>query len=432
MTSNKICQGLFLAALALPVFASETSRSQEESPSSTNEAAIVALRNKIAHILQQHPAVLAADSAVSALDAERKAAEQSRHNPALTLETESAAENTTTIGISQTIDWNDKRDAAVDVAAREYQAAAAGLIVARRRVTVEVLTALADYEKTQSIAQLSAQRASLMKRIAETVVQRQSAGDLGQWDQALARVAYSEASMQQAIAAAEFADAKAALNALTGDAAGNAPVALPNQPPSVFAIADIETLLDQIPELAAARNQIDATLARVEVAKRARQPDPTLSVRGGREGTESLVGLSIEIPLFVRNPMTAPVQAAQYRAVEQTQTYLELRRQARARLHAALARYQLTAQAWETWAAEGRASLKEQVHLSDQLWLAGELSAADYLLQAKQSVDTQLAAVELGGRVWQAAIAYLDASGRIDQWLGLDRDVTNSKSGATP
>ena len=432
MISKKICRGLFLAALALPAFASETSRPQDESESSTNEVAIAALRNKIVKILQQHPAVLAADSAVSALDAERKAAEQSRHNPALTVETESAADNTTTIGLSQTIDWNGKRDAAVDVAAREYQAAAAGLITTRRRVTVEILNALADYEKTQSIEQLSTQRASLMKRIAETVAQRQSAGDLGQWDQALARVAYSEASMQQVIAAAEFADAKVALNALTGDTDQNPPPALPKHPPVVLAIADVESLLDQIPELAVARNQIDATQARVEVAKRARQPDPTLSVRGGREGTDTLVALSVEIPLFVRNPMTAPVQVAQHRAVEQTQTYLELRRQARAHLNAALVRYRLTAQAWETWVAEGRAGLKEQVDLSDQLWQAGELSAADYLLQAKQTVDTQLAAVELAGRVWQAAIAYLDASGRIDQWLGLDRDVTNAKSGATP
>lgn len=432
MTSKKICQGLFLAALALPVFASETSRPQDETEFNTNEAAIAALRNKVVHILQQHPAVLAADSAVSAFDAEHKAAEQSRHNPALTMETESAAENTTTIGLSQTIDWNGKRDAAVDVAAREYQVAAAGLIVTRRRVTVEILNALAEFEKTRSIEQLSTQRASLMKRIAETVAQRQSAGDLGQWDQALARVAYSEASMQQVIAAAEFADAKVALNALTGDADQHPPPVLPKHPPAAIAIADIETLLDQIPELAVARNQIDATQARVEVAKRARQPDPTLSVRGGREGTDTLVALSVEVPLFVRNPMTAPVQVAQYRAVEQTQTYLELRRQARARLNAALVRYRLTAQAWETWAVEGRASLKEQVNLAERLWQAGELSAADYLFQAKQIVDTQLTAVELEGRVWQATIAYLDASGRIDQWLGLDRDVTNSRSGATP
>lgn len=430
MSVKMFCQGLLWAALALPALA-KSSPPQGEPPTLSNDAVIAALRTKIVEILEQNPAVRAAEAAVAALSAERTAVEQSRHNPALLVETESAAENTTTIGLSQTIDWNDKRGAAVDVAAHELQAASATLTAARRRVTVDLLNALAAYEKTQAVQQLSTQRAGVMKRIVETVSRRQSAGDLGQWDQALARVAYSEASMQRAISASEFAEAKVALQALTGNDEQEPPT-LPKQPPAVVAISNFETLLDQLPELVVARNQLDAAQARVEVAKRARQPDPTLSFRGGREGSDTLVALSVEIPLFVRNPMTAPVRVAEHRALEQTQTYLELRRQARARLSAALARYRLTAQAWDAWASEGRSSLQEQVALSERLWEAGELSAADYLLQAKQSVDTQLSAVELAGQVWQAAIAYLEVSGRVDEWLGFKDNAIATTRGETP
>jgi cobalt-zinc-cadmium efflux system outer membrane protein len=390
MSSKYFCWGLLLATLALSVFATESSSSQVEHPTRANEAVIATLRATIFQIHQQNPAVRAAEAAVSALDAERTAVEQSRHNPSLVFETESAAEITTTIGLSQTIDWNDKRAAAVDVAASELQAAAAELTVARR-----------------------------------------SAGDLGQGDLALARVAFSEASMQQAISSAECAEAKVVLRALTGNDNQDPPT-LPKQPPAVLTLSDIEALLDRIPELVVAQNRINASQARVEVAKRARQPDPTFSARGGRDGSDTLLALSVEIPLFVRNPMTAPVRVAEHQTVQETQTYLDLRRQARARLDAALTRYRLMAQAWEVWVAEGRTSLKEQVELSEQLWQAGELSAADYLLQAKQSVDTQVAAAELAGRVWQAAIAYLDTAGRVDEWLGIERKVNTSNRGETP
>lgn len=428
MSTTTFYRGLLLAALALPVYASDSPDGQTPSD---NEAVIAKLRTKIIQIHEHNPAVRAAIAAVSAVEAEHAVAVQSRHNPALIVEAAAAAETTTTIGLSQTIDWNDKRAAAMDVATRELQAAISELSVTRRRVTVDVLNAMVNFETTQAIHQLGAQRTSLMKQIAETVSRRRSAGDLGQWDLALARVAFAEASMQQAMSTAEFAEAKVTLAALAGEDDQNWPI-LPKQPPVVLAITNIETLLDQIPELVVARYQTDAAQARVEVAKRARQPDPVFSVRGGREGSDTLLALGVEIPLYFRNPMTAPVRVAEYQAVEQTQTYLELRRQTRARLDAALNRYRLMTQAWEAWVAEGRVSLQEQVQLSESLWQAGELSAADYLLQAKQSVDTQVASAELAARVWQAAIAYLDTSGRVDEWLGVERDSSISKWGEMP
>lgn len=428
MSTTTFYRGLLLAALALPVYASNSPDGQTPSD---NEAVIAKLRTKIIQIHEHNPAVRAAIAAVSAVEAEHAVAVQSRHNPALIVEAAAAAETTTTIGLSQTIDWNDKRAAAMDVATRELHAAISELSVTRRRVTVDVLNAMVNFETTQAIHQLSTQRTSLMKQIAETVSRRRSAGDLGQWDLALARVAFAEASMQQAMSTTEFAEAKVTLAALAGDDDQDWP-ALPQQPPVVLVITNIDTLLDQIPELVVARYRTDAAQARVEVAKRARQPDPIFSARAGREGSDTLLALSVEVPLFVRNPMTASVRVAEHQTTEHTQTYLELRRQTRARLDAALSRYQLMAQAWEAWTVEGRISFKEQVELSASLWQAGELSPADYLLQAKQSIDTQVAAAELAGHVWKAAITYLDTSGRVDDWLGMERDGSTSNWRRTP
>jgi cobalt-zinc-cadmium efflux system outer membrane protein len=144
---------------------------------------------------------------------------------------------------------------------------------------------------------------------------------------------------------------------------------------------------------------------------------PTVGIRAGREGTDTLLGVSLEIPLFVRNDFKAGVRVASYEASVAQQAYQVAYRRAQARLNGSLGRYQNTKRAWNVWVTEGQEAQREQVDLLDKMWQAGELTATDYLIQAKQSIDTQKAATLLMGEVWQAKIAWLDASGQVTHWL---------------
>jgi cobalt-zinc-cadmium efflux system outer membrane protein len=59
--------------------------------------------------------------------------------------------------------------------------------------------------------------------------------------------------------------------------------------------------------------------------------------------------------------------------------------------------------------------------LLERLWREGELSTADYLLQLKQTLDTQLAGADLEARLWRTYADYLAATDRLDDWAGLER-----------
>ena len=48
------------------------------------------------------------------------------------------------------------------------------------------------------------------------------------------------------------------------------------------------------------------------------------------------------------------------------------------------------------------------------------MSTADYLLQLKQTLDTQLAGAELEARVWRSYADYLAATGQLERWAGLE------------
>jgi len=177
------------------------------------------------------------------------------------------------------------------------------------------------------------------------------------------------------------------------------------------------------------RSRMEAARGRVSLAEKAGRIDPTLGIRAGREDSETLLGLSLEIPLFVRNSFKAEARAASHEAIAEEQAYRDAYRRARAYFAGALARYQNTSRAWSVWLAAGQHAQREQMSLLDQLWQVGELSVTDYLIQAKQNIDTQEAATRLLGEARQAHFAWLAASNQVEHWLGLAQHDIETNSG---
>ena len=71
--------------------------------------------------------------------------------------------------------------------------------------------------------------------------------------------------------------------------------------------ADPQALVLALPEVVAARHRVNAADALVEVQRRERRPDPTLSLTGGYEDGERLIGLGLSIPLPILNRFTHEV-----------------------------------------------------------------------------------------------------------------------------
>ncbi len=369
----------------------------------------------IDEVWAQNPTVRRAKAMVEAARARAEGADRPLYNPALALDVERTDINTASLGFSQTLDWNDKREAQTRIAGQGVQAAMAELQAARQGVAVETLDALTRYFTAREMQALALRRSRLMKGFIDTVKKRQAAGDMGALEGTLAQVTYSEALMQQAAVESQVAEAEAALQAVTGLSTAHWP-SLPDKlapPPEQVDMA----LLQALPTLAVLRSRMDVAKSRVRLAEREGRADPTIGLRAGREDTETLLGLSLEIPLFVRNNFKAEVLAASHDAVAEELLYRDAYRRAEARLEGSLGRFQNTARAWRAWVATGRQAHREQMSLLERMWQAGELTATDFLIQAKQNIDTQVAATLLMGEVWQAAIDWLDASAQVGAWL---------------
>jgi cobalt-zinc-cadmium efflux system outer membrane protein len=362
-----------------------------------------------------HPAVMAAKAQIQAADARLRAADKALFNPELEIDAEDIDVKTTSLALSQEIDWGDQRGARTQVAQLQKSIAYFDYIETRQRLAAEILAALADWHSTKSLQQLAAKRLQLMSRFADLAAQRYNAGDLNQVERDLATLAMSEARFQSAIAEATQVASQQKLIALTTDERDSWPDFL-NTLPSLQA-GDDNAIMAVLPAIRRVKSAVLAAQAEVALRSSEGSANPTISIRGGKEGDVSLIGLNLSIPLQLRNNFRAEVDAANAEYIATQSQAKNVFRQLRSRLHSTRSAYQLSESAWQAWLQSGARSLNQQIELLQRLWKAGELSTTDYLVQLKQALDTQTSALEQRGMMWNNWTEWLLASAQIEHWL---------------
>ena len=372
-------------------------------------------------VVETNPRVQAARAALEASRALESAAGRPLYNPELEADYESAVDETWEIGIGQTFDWSGKRKAREQVASSDRHASEAVYETVRRNIAVDLLSGLAGFQTGKQRDSLAVERVRIMKDFAELAQRRFTAGDLTQVEADLATLASIDAQIQRATAAADLAEATQSVRSLTLATAADQWPTINSDLPLAVMISDPQRFVLNLPEIQVAQRRLDVANAAIEMRKTERKPDPTLSLRGGREDDSTLVGINLSIPLYIRNNYKFEVSAAVAERDQVQQIFDDQIRHAYVRLLSASERYQLSREAWEGWQRIGQASLQRQVDLLQRLWESGELSTTDYLVQLQQTLDTRWNALDLELTMWDAWFEWLAATGLADNWLGLEK-----------
>jgi cobalt-zinc-cadmium efflux system outer membrane protein len=403
---------MFIIPFGGPLAAESTEQTSDNSGNGN-------LAKFVREIVDVNPTVNAALAALDASWAYEAASGRPLYNPELELEAEDADSKTRALGLSQTLDWGGKRRARLTVAEAERRSVEADVSSVRWQVAVELLSALSDYQTESEVNALAAIRVATMQDFAAVSRRRFDAGDISQIELDLAVLAYTQARMQLATAAADFAESKQAVTSLVFNVPETRWPSLGAEfaPPSTGSVT-AEDLVLTLPHVRAAQQQVEAASARVSLRERERRVDPTLTLRGGKEDDETLVGLNVTIPLPIRNSFRHEVTAASAERRQAQQVFSDVARRAYTRFLGAQERYRISQGAWQDWRETGDVSLQSQGALLKRLWEAGELSTTDYLVQLKQTLDTEESALELRRSMWGAWFEWMTASGQIESWLG--------------
>jgi cobalt-zinc-cadmium efflux system outer membrane protein len=391
-------------------------------PLSEPEPAIAApapLQRAVRDVWASSPEVRAAQAELDAARARARAAAQPLYNPSLALDTENADVDRRTAGLSLPLDLSGKRRARESRGNAELRASEAGYGLRRRDVAARWLKAWSTATLAARQSELGQRRLALMQRFDELAAQRLKVGDISSPERDLAGLALGEAQVQQASLAGNEAAARAVLLAIGGDHARNPPALPAGLPPAAELVAPLAT--DRLPEMVQVRAEQASAEAGVQVARRDRIPDPTVSLTGGqvRNGpiSDRVIGLSVSIPLPVLNTGRAEVVAAQAEADASAANVRSRQLVLGANLVEAQARYSALHSASTAFRGGRAAAFEDRTALLEKLWRAGEISTSDYLVQLKQSLDTALSGLQLESQAWLAWFDYLTAAGRLTDWI---------------
>lgn len=382
----------------------------------------ISLNTFIYQVLASNPSIQAAQANVAATQARQNASSQPLYNPELTGEAQQATDKVYAVGINQTVDWANKRNARSQVGAADLQVAKAQLSVLRQQLVTEVLDAIVRYQTEQQVVAFAKERTTLMQQFVLLTEKRHESGDVARVDVDLAKLALSESLAQQAEVEIDLNKALQTLQATTGFIGSTIwpgfPVKLPQL---VMSSVDDEQLMNQLPVIQVLNNQYLSAQARIRLAEQESYPDPTFGIQGGKEdtneGNSGLVGVTVSIPIFIRNNYHAQIDAANFDAIEAGQERMNRIRQLRAEIENSVKRYHTLYQTTQQWQQVSNQPLTDGMVIIEKLWQGGEINSTDYLVQVKQRIDSQIAGVELKGRTWQAWIDWLNASGTLQSWL---------------
>ncbi|MEZ5436744.1 MAG: TolC family protein [Lysobacteraceae bacterium] len=405
------------AAFILPAMATAAN--------TTFPIAPIALRSALKTAWQKHPSYQASESRLAAARAHFDAASQPLYNPELEFAAdEEGPDRSASVGINLTLDLTGKRRTRQDAAFSRIDLATAEARLRRRDFIQLWLSSWAELQTAQRRVDTGQRRLALIDRFADLANKQFEAGDISGLERDLAQLARDEAQADQSQLDADRAQAEARFRNVGGIPELATLKQLPTDSlstPEAGAAVEIE----QLPEWQVAQAEALATDREVSVARSNRRPDPTIGLRGGRIDygpvQDNVVGLSVSIPLFVRNSYRAEIVAAQADADAAQAEAQRVRLEAGSERRRAIDSYRVTHAAWTRWQASRGTDIERRTSLLERLWQQGELSTADYLLQLKQTLDTQLAGAELEARLWRSYADYLAATGRLERWAGMEQ-----------
>ncbi|MCB1694166.1 MAG: TolC family protein [Pseudomonadales bacterium] len=381
------------------------------------------IKQFVQRVLEENPRVRAANASQRAASAFGEAADRPAYNPALSAGIESSDGNARTVTLSQTLDWRGKREAKTSVALAELDVANWQRVLVRQAVAGELVSALAEWSAAVALDRLAARKLEIIDQFDELAGRRLRAGDLSGVERDFAALSLANARIDRAATAVALEEAAQKVIRVAPGVQRSEWPSITGLPPQID--DNVDTSLVEIPLVARMRGELLAAQARVRETKRARQADPTVSLTGGRESGQSLVGLTVSIPLNVLNNYNGEVDAAQARAVVAARRFDDAVIAATTDLAAIRTRYEALRDAWTTWLGSGQPSLDRQVETLRNLWASGDMSTTDYLVQAEKTIDVRARARRLEQSTWQAWSQWLVTSGSMENWINEGKQNEN-------
>lgn len=369
-------------------------------------------------LLYKHPKVQAAQQQAEALLWQSKQQQRGLYNPELSTSIEREGHHTNySIGVQQTFDWSAQHDVRAEQASLLQQLAQAQYLTAVSQHVHSLLSKGLDWQRAQQRYQLLTQQQAFIQQAMQLAEQRFKAGDLGELDLQLTLLNLNQQRQVTAQAFQQLQNAQAELLSQLGQSTldkWRLPEVFFTLNPSILAG---EQRWQQHPQLSVSRLQWQLLRSDSDWQRTQTRVNPTFAIEAGESGDETVLGLSVSVPLLLTNDFSDSVKAATQSANAAEQALLAEQQQWRHRVASQLTSAQFVQRQWQQWQTTAAASQQRSRELIEQAWRANELSTSNYLTAMQQWLESQLAGAELNHAQRQAILDWQYSSGQLSEQL---------------
>jgi outer membrane protein TolC len=396
-------------SIALPVtgFAKETS-----APVTSGTT------NWLANQINQHPDIIAEKEIMNAVFSMAEGSKQPLYNPELETGYErDGDDNNFDVGITQTIDWWDKKEARTQQANFSLTQASKRFNYLVQEKTAQALQALITWRTAKKQATIAMLQEEQLGTLLDLVTQRQNAGDLGQVDAELTYLSLSQMLNNTAQAQVKLKQATAKVRELLPDWSPDRQV-VPEQGLMINNY-QASTQLQQEwlmlhPLVLAAKANWQVMKGEAQLALLDTKAEPTFGIKAGQSENDLLVGVSFSMPLNIRNDFSAQARAVNQQAIAAEAQFRSVVRKQRFAMQASSDTLLTFKQSYSRWKKLMQGRGKRSEDLLEKQWQSGDMSTTEYLLALQQRAIGLNAGIELQSQFKLSQIDWLLQIGQIN------------------
>lgn len=366
--------------------------------------------------VNKDPEVIEAKALLKASNFEAKNLTKAVYNPELEASYERNGNfNNYSIGISQTIDFWDKRATNTSLGEIGVYASEQQLLVLLDSKKADVLTALAIWKSAKETAQLSIEREKQLQTLLSITEEKQAAGLLEPLDTELVYLNLSQVFSEIANDQIELKNAELKVRELLPDWTPE----FADKASYEFGLTSYEyqaQWVEQHPIVQLAKAQWKAQQAKAELTTIEYKSNPSFGVSAGQDGGESAVGLTFSIPLNIRNNYSDATNAAYSKSIAAEANFRSVYRKQSFEAQANYESLLISQKYYQRWKQLIQKRVEKSTKLINARWEAGDINTADYLLALSQQAEGLHSGIQLEKDFRLSEISFIWSIGQLSKF----------------
>lgn len=366
--------------------------------------------------INKDPEVIEAKALLKASNFQAKNLTQAVFNPELETSYERNGDfNNYSIGLSQTIDFWDKRATNTSLGEIALYASQQQLLLLLDSKKADALTTIATWQAAKDASQLSTEREKQLQTLLTIVEEKQAAGLLEPLDAELVYLNLSQVFNEIANYQIALKNAELKLRELLPDWAPE----LANKASYKFGLTNYTYQAEWIqahPVVQLAKAQWKEKQAKAELTTIEYKTNPTFGVSAGQDEGENTVGLTFSVPLNIRNNYSDATNAAYSQSIAAEASFQSVYRKQSFEAQANYESLLVSKKYYQRWSNLIQERVDNSTKLLNARWEAGDINTPDYLFTLSQQAEGLHSGIQLQKNFRLAEISFIWSIGQLSKF----------------